>query len=643
VFGGFATASAVSPADARSYFDARKLWAESTWGSRILPEDRARYFSLLETYVDRPIEAICEAFDGALVARDALAANADRFEVPFHQKHIIDVCRARQKPVIVSSELPAIDGRGLSPAAINDIATAVIDGADIIFWSGVTEGSGAESVGPIEELGAAIATAEAETVSSDRTSDVREPHSAPGRAGTGRQPSRQGGEDSRMVLAREACTTARTNNARMIIASATTGASALDIASLRPAQPIIAITTEERQARRLLLTRGIFPVVARHDVTYDLEDYARLERAITPGGAPSATISFPGDWTVMSGRRIRYALTPEAHRRLTNYLVQHADVASVEQVDHFFSDPQGVLVRNGVMVRLRRERAGGAERATLALRHPGPSGPAERGAYREKVFDLTPFLQRAGDIDVTNLPVFYKRFIWNEFAAEFRAEGITESAMISLAPLGALRINRSEGTVSLGLALQVDAFTIRDTVHYELGVEGAAAGDPQREEYLQLLAGALDFPIANDPDYPSRYARVVADAGLIPLPETAKAALRRVEASLGEVHPRRRRHPRVQFFQAVRLLREGDDLPGELIDLSLNGALVRAPTTFPLGAALRLQLPTPYADRFVHVDGWVARTSGDELSAISFGRGESERNDPLRALLRARMEPLAPQ
>ena len=119
-------------------------------------------------------ERILEVADAAMVARGDLGVELPMEEIPLVQKGLLRAARAARRPVIVATQMLESMIRSPRPtrAEANDVATAVLDGADAIMLSGET------AIGefPFESASVAIRIA---TAVESRGADYRapQPHS----------------------------------------------------------------------------------------------------------------------------------------------------------------------------------------------------------------------------------------------------------------------------------------------------------------------------------------------------------------------------------------------------------------------------------------------------------------------------------
>ncbi|MGB4957041.1 MAG: pyruvate kinase [Candidatus Saccharimonas sp.] len=184
------------------------------------------------------LAAIVRASDGIMVARGDLAVEAGAEVVPIVQRQIIGLCRKHGKLSIVATQMMAsmVDAPEPTRAEVSDVATATIQGADVVMLSDET----ANGSYPVEAVSAMrktiLYTQENWPVSESETAIVGED------------------ESKRNAIARAAVTIADEVGATAIIAETASGATAANIAKMRPHLPICVVTSNARAAQQLALT-----------------------------------------------------------------------------------------------------------------------------------------------------------------------------------------------------------------------------------------------------------------------------------------------------------------------------------------------------------------------------------------------------
>jgi pyruvate kinase len=102
---------------------------------------KARIIAKIEDQTGlRNLEAIVKASDAIMIARGDLGIEIDYHVLPLVQAHIVEMCLAEGKPVIVATQLleSMISAPMPTRAEVSDISTAVREQADAIMLSGET-------------------------------------------------------------------------------------------------------------------------------------------------------------------------------------------------------------------------------------------------------------------------------------------------------------------------------------------------------------------------------------------------------------------------------------------------------------------------------------------------------------------------
>lgn len=189
------------------------------------------------------IDKIIDVSDAVMVARGDLGVEMPMHQVPVIQKRIVKKCIEASKPVIIATQMmeSMITNSVPTRAEVNDIANAVMDGADAVMLSAETS-VGAHPVEAIKYMQRTIAEVENHT-------------NAPYFKGM------RPGPDSDTLHADEICFTAvRISDhlkAKAIVGMTFSGYAAYKIASYRPKAYIFVFTTNERLINTLSLVWGV--------------------------------------------------------------------------------------------------------------------------------------------------------------------------------------------------------------------------------------------------------------------------------------------------------------------------------------------------------------------------------------------------
>jgi pyruvate kinase len=233
------------------------------------------------------LEEIMEVADGFMVARGDLGVEMPLERVPGIQKTLTRFGRRVGKPVVVATQM--LESMITSPvptrAEVSDVATAVFEGADAVMLS-AESASGQyprEAVATMSRIGVAV---ESEGIYS---SIIQSQRAAPEATGAD-------------AIAEATRDVAETLGLKVICAWTSSGSTGLRIARERPRSSILALTPDERVARRLALVWGVHPIVT--DDARDERDMAERacrhayiegfaspgERIIVVAGVPFGTV-----------------------------------------------------------------------------------------------------------------------------------------------------------------------------------------------------------------------------------------------------------------------------------------------------------------------------------------------------------------
>jgi pyruvate kinase len=207
------------------------------------------------------IDQIIDAADGIMVARGDLGVEMPFDEVPLFQKQIVEKCIRQSKPVIIATQMMESMISNFRPtrAEANDVANAVLDGADALMLSGET------SVGryPVETINSMQRVIDYTEKNTDRTNLFESLHIPV--------------DSSPAFLADSICFNAtklaKQVGAKAIIVFTHSGYSAIRISSHRPKSKIYAFTNNKKLLQQLSIVWGIN--------SYHLDIYNKLNTSVT--------------------------------------------------------------------------------------------------------------------------------------------------------------------------------------------------------------------------------------------------------------------------------------------------------------------------------------------------------------------------
>ncbi len=215
----------------------------------------------------REIDGIIEASDAVMVARGDLGVELPAESVPMMQAQLINLARARARPVIVATQMleSMVTNARPTRAEVSDVATAVLQGADAVMLSAETA-SGSFPVKAVEMMNRVAREAESylwRQGAFGTIVDHHEPVLPP-------LPLRDAIAHATAQLSREL-------RVRSIFVITGGGTSARMVSAARPAAPVLAVSASAETCRALNLLWGVIPV---HVTTGDLDDPHALARRL---------------------------------------------------------------------------------------------------------------------------------------------------------------------------------------------------------------------------------------------------------------------------------------------------------------------------------------------------------------------------
>ena len=186
---------------------------------------------------DENLEKIVKAADGIMVARGDMAVEAGAEVVPIVQRTLIAMCRAHAKLCIVATQMLSsmVDSPEPTRAEVSDVATAVVQGADVVMLSDETA-NGKYPLETVQEMKKTILY----TQNHSRVASLsKEPVG--------------GKSEVYDAISNAAARLAEKIDADFIICQTASGATATSMAAERPNLPIVTVTSNTRVANQLAL------------------------------------------------------------------------------------------------------------------------------------------------------------------------------------------------------------------------------------------------------------------------------------------------------------------------------------------------------------------------------------------------------
>ncbi len=199
-------------------------------------------------------EEIIAVADAVMVARGDLGVEIDPAMVPIWQKRIIHAANRAGKPVITATQMlqSMIGSPRPTRAEASDVANAIFDATSAVMLSGET----AIGCYPAEAVRTMAQIALAVEADIEREGRAPQPWSA---ARTGVS----------TAISYGACEVAHRVGAAAIVSATFSGATARAVARNLPAQPIVAISPNQRVVNQLALCWGVSPLLGKHPGSFE--------------------------------------------------------------------------------------------------------------------------------------------------------------------------------------------------------------------------------------------------------------------------------------------------------------------------------------------------------------------------------------
>lgn len=238
----------------------------------------------------RNIDEIIRAADGIMVARGDLGVEIPAEELPYLQKMMIEKCNSNFKTVITATQMLDSMMRNPRPtrAEVTDVANAVYDGTDAVMLSGETA-AGKYPVEAIQMMVHIVENAE-QHLDYDMLLEKTGHHVKTGISS---------------AIGYSSVLAAHNLNAKCIITPSMTGATTRVVSNLKPKQPILGITPNERTLRRMSIYWGVVPLksmefTTTEDICESAVELAKIKRYADSGDVVIMTAGIPSPAMVES-------------------------------------------------------------------------------------------------------------------------------------------------------------------------------------------------------------------------------------------------------------------------------------------------------------------------------------------------------
>ncbi len=204
------------------------------------------------------IDEILQLADGIMVARGDLGIELGVEKVPAIQKQLIEMANLRGIPVITATQMleSMIERATPTRAEVSDVANAVFDGTDAVMLSGETA-VGEYPLNAVEVMGGILKEAE-------KSLKVQAAELNLLGHGDGYE------EFALYSVARAACIAQGDLHAHGIVVFSLSGKTARLVSKFKPNSPIFVMSPSVKISRRLILLRGVVPILMRYGGNTDL-------------------------------------------------------------------------------------------------------------------------------------------------------------------------------------------------------------------------------------------------------------------------------------------------------------------------------------------------------------------------------------
>ncbi len=232
------------------------------------------------------IDEILEETDGVMVARGDLGVEIEMEDVPIWQKIIVEKCNKLGKPVIIATQMmeSMIDNPRPTRAETNDVANAVLDGADALMLS-AESASGKYPVLAVKSMARTINATES------KKKEVYNKFTETGDK-----------ENTGTMLIRSACQLSRNADAKAIISMTKSGFTGYEVAKHRPEAQIYIFTGDKKLINQMSLVWGVrgfwYDKMESINKTFeDLQAKLKTTGLLDTGDIVINTASMPLHWS----------------------------------------------------------------------------------------------------------------------------------------------------------------------------------------------------------------------------------------------------------------------------------------------------------------------------------------------------------